>query len=401
MMNKICNYYKIFGIKETIKKILRYCSYLCRFTRDESYYHLSNTEKKNIILKNKKIYLIANSFDYLQVSPFIDVLNTGGYKVIYCSYDNVYLKERFLNISSQIKFKKFDNRDNSKCVISFKNNIEGVECIFDSMDIDNVVNCNNLYEKVNKNNFLQNEEELISIIVLNYNNKNIIFKCINSIIKNSKRYNYELIIVDNCSVDGSYEELLNNKNIKLYRNNKNGCSSGRNLGINKAKGKYLLFLDSDQYPQNSYWLDEYLEILKKNNNSVIGWTGGWLNNKYYSGKTVDFYEYRFMPPIGLYRSDIGYLGTGGMFCLKQTLLKTKLFDLMYDPTCYEDTDISFQLKNVNVKLIYSPCLGIIHDEHQTTNSGSDEHAVLINEKGKYFKDKWSKININLLKNGVK
>ena len=29
-----------------------------------------------------------------------------------------------------------------------------------------------------------------------------------------------------------------------------------------------------------------------------------------SGKTVDFYEYRYMPPAGLYRTDIGYLGTG-------------------------------------------------------------------------------------------
>ena len=53
-----------------------------------------------------------------------------------------------------------------------------------------------------------------------------------------------------------------------------------------------------------------------------------------------------MPPIGLYRSDIGYLGTGGMILEKELFDKVDGFDLNYDPTCYEDTDLSLKVRNV-------------------------------------------------------
>lgn len=396
---KIVNYYKYFGLKETINKIFRYTDYLRRFKCDSNYYVFTKHEKEYVCLKNKSVYFIAYSYEYSHLEHLINVFNLNGYKVVFCSYDNIYLKQKFLNISEQIKYNDFVYEN--QLIISYKiHDVKNSYCI-ENQDISNLDNCNNLFSSIVNNSKTYVNGDLISIVVLNYNNDNIIFKCINSIMNHSKRYNYELIIIDNNSNDGSYEKLKRLKNIRLYRNNKNGCSSGRNIGILNSYGKYLLFLDSDQYPLNDYWLDNYLEIICNNSNYVIGWAAGWLNNKYLSGKTVDFYEYRYMPPAGLYRSDIGYLGTGGMFGLKDSFDKTDYFDENYDPTCYEDTDISFQLKNVGVNLIYSPCLGIIHDEHQTTHSGSVEHLDLINKKGFYFRNKWSKINLDLLKNGVK
>lgn len=397
---KILQYYKCYGLKETLKKIKRYSSYMSRFKRNKEYYRLSNQEKKYITLKTKSINIIANSSDYDKLAPLINILNVNGYKINYCLYDNIYLTKPFLNIAEQTKYCEY--KENSYLTISYKQKInKNIYTITENELIDEE-HCNRLYEKIAKNEHIQLPfKSLISIIVLNYNNKNIIFNCINSIIKHSSKYNYELIIVDNNSNDGSYEELLKVKNIKVIKNKKNGCSSGRNLGIKNSSGEYLLFLDSDQYPQNDYWLDEYIDIIKTNKNAVIGWAAGWLNNQHYSGKTVDFYEYRYMPPVGLFRKDIAYLGTGGMFGKKSTFLKTSLFDEAYDPTCYEDTDMSFQLKDNNIELIYSPCLGIIHDAHQTTKSGTKKHQKLIDEKGYYFKNKWSKINVNLLRNGVK
>lgn len=240
----------------------------------------------------------------------------------------------------------------------------------------------------------------ISIIILNYNNKNVIENCLDSILKFNDRYNVEIIVVDNQSTDGSYE-LLQEKykeKIKLYRNSKNGCSSGRNLGVKNATKEYIMFLDSDQWILHKYWLEPYIEILNKDKKvGALGWAAGWFNKDGYSYHVVDSFPYKYMPPIGLYRCDIGYLGTGGMILKKELFDKIEGFDLHYDPTCYEDTDLSLKVRNEGLEIAYTTYLGVGHLPHQTTKSGSKEHDNLIKSKGDYFVSKWKKINPKLLK----
>ena len=240
----------------------------------------------------------------------------------------------------------------------------------------------------------------ISIIILNYNNKNVIENCLDSILKFNDRYNVEIIVVDNQSTDGSYE-LLQEKykeKIKLYRNSKNGCSSGRNLGVKNATKEYIMFLDSDQWILHKYWLEPYIEILNKDKKvGALGWAAGWFNKDGYSYHVVDSFPYKYMPPIGLYRCDIGYLGTGGMILKKELFDKIEGFDLHYDPKCYEDTDLSLKVRNEGLEIAYTTYLGVGHLPHQTTKSGSKEHDNLIKSKGDYFVSKWKKINPKLLK----
>lgn len=240
----------------------------------------------------------------------------------------------------------------------------------------------------------------ISIIILNYNNKNVIENCLDSILKFNDRYNVEIIVVDNQSTDGSYE-LLQEKykeKIKLYRNSKNGCSSGRNLGVKNATKEYIMFLDSDQWILHKYWLEPYIEILNEDKKvGALGWAAGWFNKDGYSYHVVDSFPYKYMPPIGLYRCDIGYLGTGGMILKKELFDKIEGFDLHYDPTCYEDTDLSLKVRNEGLEIAYTTYLGVGHLPHQTTKSGSKEHDNLIKSKGDYFVSKWKKINPKLLK----
>ena len=90
----------------------------------------------------------------------------------------------------------------------------------------------------------------LSIIIVSYNTKEIITTCINSVIDNTKGTNYEIIVVDNGSKDGSLERLrkLEKKHpqIKLITSKTNlGFGKANNLGAKKAKGKYLLLLNSD------------------------------------------------------------------------------------------------------------------------------------------------------------
>ena len=95
----------------------------------------------------------------------------------------------------------------------------------------------------------------ISIIIPAYNSEKFIFECISNIY-NQINEKIELIIINDCSTDKT-EKICNkfvrkNSYIKLINLKKNsGVSIARNLGIRKSKGKYLIFLDSDDLLINS------------------------------------------------------------------------------------------------------------------------------------------------------
>ncbi len=240
----------------------------------------------------------------------------------------------------------------------------------------------------------------LSIIVLNYNNKNVIFKCVNSLLRFQGVYGYEIIVVDNGSTDGSYEMLKERYSVNeilICRNDKNGCSSGRNLGVSKAQKEFVLFLDSDQWATNHYWLQPYEELmLAKEDFGCIGWAAGFFAPSGTSSHTVDEFPNRHMPPCMLGRSDIGYLGSGGMLMKKADFENIGGFDVFYDPTCYEDTDISLKMRHYGKEIYYCPYLGVIHLPHQTTNAGSEYHKELTRQKKEYFINKWKKTNPKLL-----
>lgn len=91
---------------------------------------------------------------------------------------------------------------------------------------------------------------LISIIIPLWNRKSLIFETIQSVV-NQTSTNWELIIVDDHSTDGTYDELeifvKAHENIKLFKRKSStkGANVCRNEGVEYAKGDYLIFLDSD------------------------------------------------------------------------------------------------------------------------------------------------------------
>ncbi|MBP3635036.1 MAG: glycosyltransferase family 2 protein [Bacilli bacterium] len=109
------------------------------------------------------------------------------------------------------------------------------------------------------------KNDLISIIIPVYNGEEYIEKCINSII--SQTYdNLEIIVIDDGSTDNTREKLqkiLDPRVNKIYIKN-NGVSNARNIGIKKAKGKYLMFIDVDDYIDKHTIEILYQTILEKN-----------------------------------------------------------------------------------------------------------------------------------------
>lgn len=101
---------------------------------------------------------------------------------------------------------------------------------------------------------------LVSIIMPAYNRKNVIEEAINSCLKQTYN-NIEVIICDDHSTDGTEEYVRNriqeDHRIRYCKNpeGKKGANAARNTAIRMAKGKYLVFLDSDDY-----LIDDSIEV---------------------------------------------------------------------------------------------------------------------------------------------
>lgn len=97
-------------------------------------------------------------------------------------------------------------------------------------------------------NFLTEENSLdVSIIIVNYNTKELIFNCLESIFSHTNGITFEVIVSDNGSSDGSIEMLKKDfPKVILIENGKNlGFGSANNKALEIAKGKYVFYLNSD------------------------------------------------------------------------------------------------------------------------------------------------------------
>ena len=104
----------------------------------------------------------------------------------------------------------------------------------------------------------------ISYIIVNYNTKDLLRKCLENIlgINLLPVANYEVIVVDNASTDGSAQMvkdsfLSRSDKVRLVETTNNGLSAGYNKGYELASGTYLVYLGTDAYPTQ----DALLKIL--------------------------------------------------------------------------------------------------------------------------------------------
>lgn len=96
----------------------------------------------------------------------------------------------------------------------------------------------------------------VSVVIPLYNGGDHIMKCIKKLDAQDCAFDYEVIIVDDCSTDDSADlvesrinELHRSEAFQLIRSFQNGrAGAARNIGVKMAKGHYILFIDQDDYP---------------------------------------------------------------------------------------------------------------------------------------------------------
>jgi GT2 family glycosyltransferase len=111
----------------------------------------------------------------------------------------------------------------------------------------------------------------VSIIIVSYNTKDLLYNCIESIYKQTKNINFEIIVSDNGSKDGSVEIIRKDfPDVIIIENNLNlGFGAANNRAAQFASGTYLFFLNSDTIILNNAVLMFY-EKAKKDNLSLVG-----------------------------------------------------------------------------------------------------------------------------------
>lgn len=129
-----------------------------------------------------------------------------------------------------------------------------------------IISCNNPEEIVSKIypkpnctpeivNLPINEEIDISVIMPVYNYKDIIESCIDSVLAQKTKYNFELILVDDGSTDGAaliVDNYAKLNNVKVIHKKNAGIGAARNTGLNNACGKYIMFVDCDDYVHDNF-----------------------------------------------------------------------------------------------------------------------------------------------------
>lgn len=105
----------------------------------------------------------------------------------------------------------------------------------------------------------------LSIIIINWNTKSLLYQCIESIKTHTKHISFQIIVVDNHSSDGSPEMVEENfPEVMLIKNKENrGYGRAGNQGLEAARGKYVLILNSD-IKINQNCLDEMFKFMESN-----------------------------------------------------------------------------------------------------------------------------------------
>ena len=143
---------------------------------------------------------------------------------------------------------------------------------------------NKIWKKIKESIFRNDKNELISIIVPVYNVEEYLERCVESII-NQTYQNIEIILVDDGSKDNSGKicDKLKERDIriKVIHKENGGLSDARNAGLKIANGKYIGFVDSDDYIEKDMF--ETLYNLNKKYNSEISIVSF---NELYNGKII-------------------------------------------------------------------------------------------------------------------
>jgi len=249
------------------------------------------------------------------------------------------------------------------------------------------------------------ENPLVSIIIPVHNQWKFTYNCLKSIKEHTNDISYEIIIADDASSDETINIANVIKNIKSLRNEQAlGFVKNCNQAAKIARGKYLHFLNNDTevHPK---WLSSLVKLAEEDPkigivgskliypdgklqeaggiiwNDASGWNYGRLNNP-------EKPEYNYV-------KDVDYVSGASLLIKKETWDNLGGFDEHFIPAYYEDTDLAFRVRALDLRVVYQPLSVVTHFEGisngKDITSGIKKYQMVNQLK---FKERWGKILID-------
>jgi len=239
-----------------------------------------------------------------------------------------------------------------------------------------------------------------SIIIPSFNTLSALIDCVHSVYKHS--LNFEIIIVDDGSSDGSIEWLKNlayhqtNSNVLLHDKNM-GFSQSVNTGLSVAKGDYIVILNSDTVVTPG-WLDSMREVFtsgkKKFKVKKIGAVGpvsnyaGGIQGIQTDNYTMDVLDKSAIDHREANKDSMALTGFLSGFCMMisaECLAEVNPFDVQFKQGFWEDNDFSLRCQLAGWSLVVDQSTFIHHIGSVTFKSmGIDTSSLMLSNQLKFY-----------------
>ena len=250
-------------------------------------------------------------------------------------------------------------------------------------------------------------EPLISIVIPNKDHVEDLRRCITSIEKKSTWKNYEIIVVENNSVEQSirdyYKELESDPKVKIvtYEGGFN-YSRINNVGVKETKGEYLLFLNNDTEVISPDWMEQLLMYAQRKDVGAVGAKLYYADNTIqHAGVVIGLGAHRSAGHTH-YKMPREHLGYMGRLCYAQDVTAVTGACLMVKKSIYEEVDgldesFTISLNDVDLCLkirekgylnIFTPFAELYHYESKTRGMEEGEKLRRYERECAHFRDKW-------------
>jgi GT2 family glycosyltransferase len=245
----------------------------------------------------------------------------------------------------------------------------------------------------------ESSDPVVSVIVPVYRHLNETWRCLASLAKTRCSVPFEVIVVDDYSMDHSVERLRTVKGIQLVEKETNeGFVRACNSGLRAARGEFVVFLNNDTVVDPN-WLQPLLDCMDDPKIGLVGSKLLFPNGRLQEAGGVIFsdgtgWNYgRGQNPNNHsfnYVRDVDYCSGASIMVRKSILNELHGFDEQFVPAYYEDTDLAFSVRKLGYRTVYQPASVVVHFEG--VSNGTDVTTGVkkyqkINQK-KFIK-KWS------------
>ncbi len=257
------------------------------------------------------------------------------------------------------------------------------------------------------------ERALVSIIIPNKDNRDILKKCIDSILEKSTYDNYEIIVAENNSTEPEtfeyYKEIEKDSRIRVIKWEKGfNFSAINNFAAGYAKGEYIIFLNNDIEVKTPSWIEGMLGNAQRKDVGIVGCRLIYPDNTIqHAGVVIGIGGIAANIFTDLPAARSGYMHRAStqvdysavtaacMMISKSLFEKIGGFEEKLT-VAFNDIDLCLRVREENYLVVYDAYVEMIHYESKTRGSEDTEEKVRrFQSEIEYMRTRW----IDILKNG--